>query len=248
MRDLLFSDEQQKTLRDDYIQFLATHSLSADQQIRDFQPFTLSIWKATAILIQDVDIHLPEILHRGVDPGIDQPIQYSGVWHPIEEPVETDLDLCVHDSPWGNPDLEALYSLVQADVEAGFAYEVTGTEEDLRTMFADKVAAGKLSVVKSEGRPDRLVGDGSISNANHRCRILEKVSMPSLYDHQQFCSRIQDEQESWDHFGLDIKSAHKRILVHPSQHGYSIFAWPKPDGSSTWLVYRTCYFGCSWAA
>ena len=50
------------------------------------------------------------------------------------------------------------------------------------------------------------------------------------------------------HFGLDVCKAHKRVKVHPSEQGFSIFTVVDADGNTRWLVYKTCHFGCAWAA
>ena len=47
---------------------------------------------------------------------------------------------------------------------------------------------------------------------------------------------------------MDVSAAHKRVRVHPSEQGFSVFAVPDGRGSTRWVCYRTCHFGCSWAA
>ena len=36
--------------------------------------------------------------------------------------------------------------------------------------------------------------------------------------------------------------------MHPSEQGFSLFTVLCEDGSTKWFVYKTCHFGCSWAA
>lgn len=100
--------------------------------------------------------------------------------------------------------------------------------------------------MKKAGSEPRLIGDSSISNANHLCRIQERVELPSLHDVSQFVSRHPTQE--WTAFSLDIAKAHKRIRVHPSEQGFSLFNAVDPQGEGHWLIYHTCHFGCAWAA
>ena len=54
--------------------------------------------------------------------------------------------------------------------------------------------------------------------------------------------------DQWMAFVLDVCKAHKRVKVHPSEQGFSIFTVVDADGNTRWLVYKTCHFGCAWAA
>ena len=66
---------------------------------------------------------LTSILKEGVGTGIVSDIQAPGVWIPTDTPERPDLELVVHDSPWGSApnDPKCLMELVQADISAGFA-------------------------------------------------------------------------------------------------------------------------------
>ena len=55
-----------------------------------------------------------------------------------------------------------------------------GGESAARERWGDRLAAGKFGLVTTPGKKPRLVGDGTISGANGRSRILEKVRLPSL--------------------------------------------------------------------
>ena len=88
-----------------------------------------------------------------------------------------------------------------------------------------------------------LIGDSSISSANHLCRISEKAEMPSLADVSQFLSRRQGER--WIAFLMDISKAHTRVNVPPKERGFSLFAVMEPGGRRRWVAYNTCRFGCS---
>ena len=123
---------------------------------------------------------------------------------------------------------------MQADISAGFA------------RYGNRCAAGRLGLVKKEGKEPRLVGDCSISHANHMCRIPERIELPTLHDVAQFVSRCP--QMLWQAFSLDVAKARKRIRVRPSERGLSLFAAIDERGEEHWFQYNTTHFGCSWAA
>ena len=87
-----------------------------------------------------------------------------------------------------------------------------------------------------------MIGDGTISGANGRSRILEKVRLPSLESVQRFISSAPTEQ-AWSALSFDVRGAHKPVCVREDEQGYSCFVL-----EGDWYYYRSCYFGCKWAA
>ena len=136
--------------------------------------------------------------------------------------------------------------LVQADISAGFAEWLRGGVAEAKRRYGNRCVAGRLGLVKKEGKEPRLVGDSSISHPNHMCRIPERIELPTLHDVAQFVSRCP--QLSWQAFSLDVAKAHKRIRVHPSERGLSLFAAIDDRGEEHWFQYNTTHFGCNWAA
>ncbi len=135
---------------------------------------------------------MPQILSAGVNPtGILEDIPPSGIWRPVEKPERPDLELGIFEEPWGSAvnDPECLMQLVEADVAAGFADWLPGGLSEARARFGSNCAAGRLGLVKKAGSDPRLIGDSSVSHANHLCRIQEKVELPSLQDVTEFTSR-----------------------------------------------------------
>ncbi|CAE7763577.1 Ubr3, partial [Symbiodinium sp. CCMP2456] len=118
---------------------------------------------------------------------------------------------------------------------------------EARARSGNACAAGRLGVVQKEGSAPRLVGDSTVSNANRLCRIADKIELPSLQDVSSFLSHHDGE---WIAFILDVAKAHKRAkaAAAAAERGYSLFAVTDADGATHWLCYRTCHFGCSWAA
>ena len=111
-----------------------------------------------------------------------------------------------------------------------------------RVHAGDKIAAGKLGLVKIPGKKPRLIGDATVSGANSRCVILEKIRLPTLSCVQRVASATPLDK-LFSAFSFDIRGAHKLIRVRPAEQGYSTFVL---DGE--WYTYRTCFFGCRWAA
>ena len=115
-------------------------------------------------------------------------------------------------------------------------------EELLRLSLDPDYKAYKLGVVQVPGKKPRLVGDGTVSGANRRCRLSGKIRVPSLESVQRFVSLVP-ESTALCALSFDIRGAHKLVRVHPREQGYSTFVF-----EDTWYVYRTCYFGARWSA
>ena len=247
-KDAWLSEEEVHILREVLVSFLKSRGLKCSAAIEPGQPLALELWEGLFSLCGDVDQQLPSLLREGVPTGILRTIPPSGVWRETEVPERPNLELHTFDTPWGSAreDCHTACELVEEDVKAGFAVWLDGGLAEAKKQFGDNCAAGRLGVVKKAGSAPRLIGDSSISNANHLCRISEKVEMPSLEDVSQFLSRRQGER--WIAFLMDISKAHKRVKVAPKERGFSLFAVLEPGGRRRWVVYNTCHFGCSWAA
>ena len=196
----------------------------------------------------DVDVRLPAVLSKGVPTGIQRTIPPSRVFHPVNTPDRPPLELMIHEEPWGSGkrDPSLPMRLEQEDVQLGFAEWLPGGLDEARARFRDACAAGGLGVVQKEGSAPRLVGPSTVSKANRLSRIAEKIELPSLQqDVSSFLSRHDGE---WIAFILAVAKAHKRVKVAAAERGYSLFAVTDADGTTHWLCYRTCHFGCSWAA
>ena len=59
--------------------------------------------------------------------------------------------------------------------------------------------------------------------------------------------RVTHRMNGW-HLCWMCVHLHKRVKVHPSGQGFSIFTIVDADGNTRWLVYKTCHFWCAWAA
>ena len=244
----MLSEQEITVLRGDLITFLNKHGICRAGQIVPGQPLALELWDGLFCLTQDLDADLPRLLDQGVPTGIVHTIPPSGVWREVEVAERPDLGLLVCDSPWGSglDDPATVLDLVQADVDAGFAEWLPGGLPEAKARFGARCAAGRLGLVHKEGSPPRLIGDSTICNANLLSRVSEKIELPTLEDVAEFISRYPHDE--WMALVLDVCKAHKRVKVHPSEQGFSIFTVVDADGNTRWLVYKTCHFGCAWAA
>ena len=244
----LLSDCEIGTLREDLRCFLVEAGFPCHTDIESGQPLALDLLRAVFLYTKDMDYLLYFSLFEGVSTGIPEAIPASGVWRAKESAEDVDVELLIHEAPWGSGlrDKAKLLQLVMEDVKQGFCEELVGGMDEAKRRFGAKIAAGKLGIVSVPGKEDRLIGDSSVSHANHKSKIFEKQEMLSLHDIAEFCNRHRDEK--WMAFSLDISKAHKRVKVHPDEQGYSIFSVVCEDGATRWFVYKTCHFGCSWAA
>ena len=246
----LLSAEEVLHLREEIVGFLRNHGFSCNGDVEPNHPFLLSVWQALAKMTVDVDPHLPNILSEGVPTGIESPISPSGVWDAVDfdgmapEPELVPCDLLVHLEPWRSAaeDLPLAKQLLQKDIDAGCLMHLRGGEAEAKERWGDKIAAGKLGLVKIPGKKPRLIGDATVSGANSRCVILEKIRLPTLSCVQRVASATPLDK-LFSAFSFDIRGAHKLIRVRPAEQGYSTFVL---DGE--WYTYRTCFFGCRWAA
>ena len=67
-----------------------------------------------------------------------------------------------------------------------------------------------------------------------------------LDDVAQFLSRCP--QSEGTAFLMDVSKACKRVKVPGSEQGFSLFSVVDAAEDIRWLVYKTCHFGCAWAA
>ncbi len=104
------------------------------------------------------------------------------------------------------------------------------------------VAIGRLGVAFSDPRPPRLVVDSSVLGLNDRCKIPERTTLPSAKDVIR-CFPLRNNAEELSGFSLDIKSAHKRVVLKESEQGLLGFSL-----NDSLYFYRICPFGATFSA
>ena len=84
--------------------------------------------------------------------------------------------------------------------------------------------------------------DSSVCGVNARCRIPERTPLPTAKDVIR-CYPLRGSNEELAGFSLDIKSAHKRVVIRTEEQGLLGF---QIDGKL--YFYRVCPFGATFSA
>ena len=150
----------------------------------------------------------------------------------------------MHSTNWqsAESDLPTARNLVFQELEKGWIHKYDGTLEDAQQEFGDKLAIGKLGLALSDTRPPRLVVDSSICGVNNRCSIPEKTTLPSAQDVMRVYP-LRNSNEPMVGFSLDIKSAHKLVVIRESDRGLLGFTL---DGAI--YFYKVAPFGATFSA
>ena len=118
--------------------------------------------------------------------------------------------------PNHNPDTTR--QLIQKELDDGFIEELP----DIATAeqrWPKGIALGKLGVVHADNRDPRLVLDSTICGMNGRCHLPEKQRLPNLRHISFFLSSCPPLQDEWQGASIDIKAAHKRMLIRENERG-----------------------------
>ena len=233
--------EQMRQSIDDLLQF---HGITASWDVPTNQPMCLYILQALSRLIGDPDVELFRHLIEGVPTGFLHNIPPS---HCFDRTTETDDDpppLSVHFDGWksAHDDPEITSELVQEEVRQGWVFEFPGTLADAQAQYPVGVSIGKLGVATSTSRPPRLVVDSSVCGLNQNCPLPEKGSLPSAKDIIRSFP-LRNSSAPLSGLSLDVKSAHKRVAIHPSEHGLVGFSW-----QGKIFFYKVCPFGATFSA
>ena len=181
-------------------------------QIDDGQPYCLHALRKLISLIMDKDTSLFPCLIEGVPTGFDKNIPKSNVFAPRGSDSTIDAELLLCEGNWSSAEAnpELLRQLVAKEVEAGYLVPVS--LEEARQRWPNRLAVGKLSIVSSDGRPDRLVVDNSICNTNALCEINETYTLP-LLGSVRACLPLRGLPCELAACTIDVKSAHKTMRV-----------------------------------
>ena len=126
-------------------------------------------------------------------------------------------------------------------IKQGWVYKFDGTIDDAKEK-SSHLAIGRLGVAFSDSRPARLVVDSSVCGVNARCSLPERTTLPSAKDVQR-CYPLRQNMSDLAGFSLDIKAAHKRVVIREPEQGLLGF---QLNGSL--FFYRVCPFGATFSA
>ena len=243
----LFTQDETAWLQASFQRFSDTISGSSDWDfsVADGQPYCLSALQRLRTLLADKDTSLFPAVSQGVPTGFDDDIPRSHTLRPRRE-GETDEghQLLVCEGNWqgAESDPALLQELIEEELQAGFLEEVDSIEEAYRRWGKDRVAVGRVNIVKAPGRSPRLVVDNSICNTNQNCTVPEQFSLPCLQDIQASYP-LREDNEPVSGFSLDVKGAHKTSRVREKDRG--LLGLRQQDRL---FFYKVCPFGATFSS
>ena len=239
-----FTEEVLAPFRHDLEQFLISSGMTPNWEVRTHQPMCLNILHSLNTLMQDPGHALFPSLIAGVGTGFQRDIPLSNCFPLSNSEDREEPPLSAHQTNWqsAEDDIALTRELVQQEIDKGWVFPFEGTLEDAQQQFPLGVALGKLGVAHSDGRAPRLVLDNTICGLNDRCHIPERSTLPSAKD---VLRTFPLRNFSGDHmaFSLDIKSAHKRIVIRDEECGLLGFTL-----QGQLFFYRVAPFGATFSA
>ncbi|CAL1163343.1 unnamed protein product [Cladocopium goreaui] len=239
-----FSMEILTPFKDDLEKFLEAHGHPPDWSVRPHQPIHLHILHSLQKIMHDVDFTLLPSLLEGVRTGFSTAIPPSGIFPPKERAdIEPD-PLSAHLSNWqsAEEDLPLTRELVQEEIDKGWVFAYKGSLEEAQQEYPAGVSIGKLGVTRSDSRAPRLVVDSSVCGLNGRCIIPERSTLPTAKEVLRSYP-LRQCQRNLMGFSLDVKAAHKRIVLHPDECGLVGFSLERQL-----FFYRVTPFGAVFSA
>ena len=239
-----FNDETIEEFRAMLVKFFAQHNVHLDWSIREHQPMHLLVLQAFSQLMQDPDSTLFPSLIKGVATGFLHNIPPSTCMPPNDRTADMNVPLSARYSNWhsADSDLSLTQQLVQEEIDKGWVFAYDGTLEDAQTQWPAGVSIGKLGIAHSDGRAPRLVLDNTICGLNPRCWVPERSTLPTCKDILRTFP-LRDFQGDHVGFSLDVKAAHKRIVLHPDEQGLVGFTL-----NDRLYFYRVTPFGAVFSA
>ena len=240
----IFSDDEVNDFRKSLEVLALEHGHSMEWTVPADQPITLHALKILASISHDPDVNLCDNLIAGVPTGYHNDI-------PISHCFPTSLDddsphdpLSVHLASWQSAldDPTITSSLVQEEIDNRWVDKFDGDLAAAQASFNGDISIGRLGVATSDSRPPRLVVDLSVGGLNQNCTIPERSTLPSAKDILR-CFPLRDSSDDQLGLSIDIKSAHKRISIRPTERGLVGFSW-----QGDLFFYRVCPFGATFSA
>ena len=213
----------------------------------------LEIMQQLSRAMLDADVTLFDCLLQGVSAGFQNDIPSSHCFGPNDRPPLPETPLSVHLANWQSAEIDPAVTrdLVQEEINQGWVFEFEGGVEAAKDFFPS-IAVGRLGVAYSDSRPPRLVRktarnpasgvDSSVCGVNARCHIPERTTLPTAKDVIR-CYPLRGTNEELAGFSLDIKSAHKRVVIRTEEQGLLGFHL-----DNKLYFYRVCPFGATFSA
>ena len=219
-------------------------AVSCDMSILPHQPFRLHLLHSLLLLAEDPDSNIALLLQQGIPSGAFSQIEPAGIWAPNTKLLVDfpDLQICEENWSSANQDPSITSLLIQNELNNGFIEEIPDLQS-AEARWPLGIALGKLGVVHADNRDPRLVLDSTICGMNGRCFIPEKQRLPNIRHISWFLSSCPPLQDEWQGASIDIKAAHKRMLIREDERGSLLFRF-----QGRLFAYRSAHFGAKTSA
>ena len=156
-------------------------------------------------------------LQHGVLTGAVSALPPSLQW-PAKKPdsaLPPDLEICEGNWKMAKDKPETVQGLLRNEIANNWIVETSLSIADAREKWPLGIAVGKLNVVFAEGKEPRLVLDSAVCQANTRCHLPERLSLPMASD-LALSTQPEDTPGAFIGASVDFKAAHKqgRYRVH----------------------------------
>ena len=232
------TDEELEPFLGDLTSFLGVRPDETEEllSVSPGQPLRLFLLEALLLRLGDSEASMCADLRQGVRLGVNHALEPSEHWPPRDwEPVLPDLKLCEGSWLSASSHPEQVLSLLQEELAAGWIEEFSSLGE-IQAKFPS-VACGRLGLVLAEGRSPRLVVDSSISGVTEACFIPNRMLLPRIAD-VAACAPVHCVADDWVLVSLDIRKAHRLVLIHPDDQGLLCFSF-----AGRFFVSKTLNFG-----
>ena len=240
----IFSPSEVQQFRESLEKLVTSRGFTADWTIPADQPLNLHFLQTLSTLCEDPDKMLFEHLIPGVPTGYHGDIPISSCFPTTTADDSPHDPLSVHLASWQSAldDPTVTSTLVQEEIDNHWVDKFDGDLASAQSHFDGNISIGRLGVATSDSRPPRLVVDLSVGGLNQNCVIPERSTLPSSKDILR-CFPLRNSNEDQLGLSIDIKSAHKRISIRPSERGLVGFSW-----KGELYFYRVCPFGATFSA
>ena len=247
-----FTDSELLPFRLIMERWFQNHGHSVSWDVRAHQPMCLMALQTLSAIMQDADSHLFQSLIDGVPTGYNGDIPGSNCFSikPSDENAGNQ-PLSIHLDNWRSASdrPEVTDKLVQAELDQGWVEKFDGDLLSAQARWPHGLAIGRLGVALSDHRDPRLVVDSSVCGTNSSCQILEHQNLPTAKDVLR-TSPLRDNTAELGGLSLDIKAAHKRIVIRESERGLLGFSHNGSlfflQGCSIWGHFFCPLVGATW--
>ncbi len=127
----------------------------------------------------------------------------------------------------------------------GYLEQWSGSLRDAEARWPGAVAVMKLAVIIAAGKSPRLVADATAPGVNARCRIPERIELPTIRDVMRALAihYALHPDEELAAVVIDVKAAHKQVKIREADGGLGFCRLGKKL-----FRYRTCSFGAKFSS